>query len=82
METTPIETLPLNLLSEVQSYFQAHPSSPAARVRPLIGREGEKWLALQRDALGHRAVSGTGWSLSAALESFEANYREVTQAQQ
>jgi hypothetical protein len=66
---------------EVEAYFLAHPDSLAARVRPLAVRAGAGWQVCH----GPRIRDGGsvfGWTVTAAFESWEANYRQAATAQQ
>ena len=75
MTSFPIEELPREIQDDVESYLDAHPTSPAARLRPKIGMAGELWLAFIGPEL-REGNSGLGQTPCAALEDFNRHFME------
>jgi len=70
-----IEELPREIKEHVEEYLDAHPTSPAARLRPKIGMAGELWLAFIGPEL-REGNSGLGQTPRAALEDFNRHFME------
>jgi hypothetical protein len=60
---------------ETQSYFLAHPGSPAAVRRPRVSMRGDLWIALLGPTV-ENGIVGIGSSVEAALRAFDAQYLE------
>jgi hypothetical protein len=75
MRSFPIEELPHEIKDDVERFLDAHPASPAARLRPKMGMAGELWLAFIGPDL-HEGNSGLGQTPRAALEDFNRHYME------
>ena len=65
-------------MREADALFSREPNRLAARLRPRIARKNGRWR-VEEEKTG---TVGIGWSLERAVESWEANYREATTAQQ
>ena len=70
-----IEQLPKTLREDVERYLEAHPWSPAARLRPQIGLVDRIWFAFTGQELREGAV-GVGSSPRDALEDFGRHFKE------
>lgn len=70
-----IEELPHEIKEHVEEYLDAHPTSPAARLRPKIGMSGELWFAFIGSEV-REGNSGLGSSPRAALEDFNRHFME------
>ncbi len=60
---------------DVEEFLEAHPRSPAARLRPRIGMVGEVWLVFIGPDL-RRGATGLGNTPRDALEDFNRNFLE------
>jgi hypothetical protein len=81
VDPVPIEKLPRGRKEALEDYLHSRPDCLAAKVRPKIGMERNVWFVLAgRDMTS--GVVGFGRTIVAALESWEANYREATHSQQ
>jgi len=69
-----IEQLPRTLREDVERYLEAHPWSPAARLRPQIGLADGVWFAFTGQELRDGGV-GVGSSPRDALEDFGRHFR-------
>lgn len=76
-----IENLPPDVREVVQAYLQARPKSFAARIRPRLGLDEDQWYAVYGPNM-RTGVTGYGATVTSALASWEANYREATTAEQ
>ncbi len=76
-----IENLPDDVRELVQAYLQARPTSFAAQVRPRFGLDEDQWYVLYGPNR-RTGVTGYGATVTSALASWEANYREATTAEQ
>ena len=70
-----IEQLPRNLKKDVEEYLEAHPRSPAARLRPEMGRARNWWLAFIGPKLSE-GTAGLGTTPREALEDFNLHFME------
>jgi hypothetical protein len=70
-----IEQLPVVIKEDVEEFLEAHPRSPAARLRPRIGMVGEVWLVFIGPDL-RRGSTGLGNTPRDALEDFNRNFLE------
>ena len=75
MRSFPIEELPREIKDDVERFLDAHPTSPAARLRPKMGMAGELWLAFIGPEL-REGNSGLGQTPRAALEDFNRHFME------
>lgn len=75
MMAIPIEQLPHMIKEDVESYLECHPRSPAAKLRPRMGLEGDIWLAFIGTDL-RPGASGVGRSPLDALEDFNLHFME------
>jgi hypothetical protein len=46
MMSLPIESLPAKNRKEVEAFLRDHPRTPAGRLRPRMGLDGQRWFAL------------------------------------
>lgn len=71
---------PRTSVNEVEEYFQAHPESRAARVRPRAARAGAGWAIFHGDdSPGEVTV---GWTLTEAFARWEDHYASTKRTQQ
>jgi hypothetical protein len=70
-----IEELPTAIKEDVEEYLANRPGSPAARLRPRMGMEGDTWLAFIGTEL-RRGASGLGDTPLEALDDFNRNFME------
>jgi hypothetical protein len=70
-----IEQLPGIIKEDVEEYLETHPSSPAARLRPKMGMEGDLWLAFIGPEL-RKGATGLGSTPRDALEDFNRHFME------
>jgi hypothetical protein len=70
-----IEQLPQNLREDVEQYFDEHPRSPAARLRPHMAITRNVWLAFVGPEL-QEGAAGIGDSPYEALEDFDRHFLE------
>jgi hypothetical protein len=81
VDPVSIEELPQGRKEALEDYLHSHPDCLAAKVRPKTWMERNVWFALAgKDMVS--GVVGFGRTIVAALESWEANYREATHSQQ
>jgi hypothetical protein len=69
----PIEKLPRHIRLEAESYLRAYALTPASRLRPKLGMNGDIWLAVVGPSV-QEGVTGFGSSPVAALRAFNRNY--------
>ena len=62
-------------LAELERYCEEHPRSPSAIQRPRVILRGRNVVALLGSTMDD-AIAGIGSSVSAALEAFDAQYRD------
>jgi hypothetical protein len=70
-----IEELPDIIKDDVEDFLQAHPGSPAARLRPNMGTTGDHWLAFIGPNL-REGATGLGDTPRDALEDFNRRFME------
>jgi hypothetical protein len=70
-----IEELPPIIKEDVEDFLQAHPSSPAARLRPKMSVTGHFWLAFIGARL-REGAAGLGETPRNALEDFNRRFME------
>ena len=70
-----IEQLPQAIKEAVENYLDCHPRSPAAKLRPQMGLEGDIWLAFIGTDL-RPGASGVGRSPLDALDDFNLHFME------
>jgi len=70
-----IEQLPGIIKDDVEDFLETHPRSPAARLRPKMGIEGDVWLAFIGPKL-REGAAGLGDTPRDALEDFNRTFLE------
>ena len=75
MTSLLIEDLPAIVREDVEDFLEAHPRSPAARLRPRMGMAGDTWLAFIGPKL-RPGSSGLGPTPCDALEDFNRHFME------
>jgi len=70
-----IEELPPIIREDVEDFLEMHPRSPAAQLRPKLGKVGSVWLAYIGPML-QRGASGLGQTPRDALEDFNLRFME------
>jgi hypothetical protein len=75
MTSLPIEELPPLIRADVEDFLEAHPRSPAARLRPRMGLVEDIWLAFIGPKL-RTGASGLGRTPRDALEDFNRHFME------
>ncbi len=75
MTSLLIEDLPAIIREDVEDFLEAHPRSPAARLRPRMGMVDDTWLAFIGSKL-RPGSSGLGPTPCDALEDFNRHFME------
>jgi len=75
MTSLPIEELPPLIREDVEDFLEAHPRSPAARLRPQMSMVEDIWLAFIGPEV-RRGASGLGYTPCDALEDFNRHFME------
>ena len=75
MTSLLIEDLPAIVREDVEDFLEAHPRSPAARLRPRMGMVGDIWLVFIGPKL-RPGASGLGPTPCDALEDFNRHFME------
>ena len=75
MTSLLIEDLPAIVREDVEDFLEAHPRSPAARLRPRMGMAGDTRLAFIGPEL-RPGTSGLGPTPCDALEDFNRHFME------
>ena len=80
MNFTPvaIEDIPSSSREEAEQFLKECPLSPAARLRPRLGKNGDTWLALLGPSLREGKV-GFGPTPVMALRAFNRNFGRLSE---
>ena len=60
-------------IEQTESYYRAHPGSPAAVRRPQLFFRGELWVAVLGPSV-EEGIVGIGPTVAAALRAFDSQY--------
>lgn len=72
-----IESLPAAARREVEKFLEEHPLTPAGRLRPRMGRDGDSWVAVLGPSVSDGKV-GFGPSPTCALQAFNRGFGRVS----
>jgi len=59
-------------MERAEFYFAAHPGSPSAVRRPVLLPRSGKWMAILGNGVQEESIVGSGETVEAALQSFDA----------
>jgi hypothetical protein len=59
-------------MERAEFYFAAHPGSPSAVHRPVLLPRSGKWMAILRNGVQEESTVGSGETVEAALQAFDA----------
>jgi hypothetical protein len=59
-------------MERAEFYFAAHPGSPSAVRRPVLLPRSGKWMAILGNGVQEESTVGSGETVEAALQSFDA----------
>lgn len=61
-------------VAQAERYFAAHPGSPSAIRRPVLLPRSGKWVAILGNGARAESTAGSGETVEAALQAFDAQW--------